>query len=133
MQQSNKIWLERWRWSRGGCAAGAECVGVCCVASLIVESNRQKFRERGVGPWTYLAAFDGGNTTTNQKSVPATEKLGWEFRRNRTPRWEVRNRNFRFRFRNSAKFRRKKSEKRFWFFVEKSESEFPISEFRYFM
>jgi len=33
--------------------------------------------------------------------------LGWEFRWNRTPRWGVRNRNFRFRFRNSENFRRK--------------------------
>ena len=56
--------------------------------------------------------------------------LGWEFRWNRTPRWGVRNRNFRFRFRNSGKFRRKNVGKKNRVPVEKSESEFPISEFR---
>ena len=60
-------------------------------------------------------------------------RLGCVFRWNRTPHWEVRNRNFRFRFRNSAKFRRKIVKKKLWFLVEKLESEFPISEFRYIM
>jgi hypothetical protein len=39
------------------------------VASQVVELNRRKLKERGLGPWPWVAAIKPSDTTTNQNLV----------------------------------------------------------------